>query len=130
MALACPYCYELINPRQLWFRCTGRKAPGRKKCEPQFDQARKELTGVDELVLPSFPGPMRTLRPVNSAVHDVCGAESGIKVCPHCHTRMPAGFGEGDSPLIAMAGARHTGKSVYLKVLAHQLRHGMGRRFD
>ena len=130
MTLACPYCYERINPRQLWFRCTGRKAPGRSACEPAFDQARKELTGIDELVLPSFPGPARSLRPANSAVHEPCGAESGIKVCPHCHTRMPATFGEGNSPLIAMAGAPHTGKSVYLRILADQLRHGMGRRFD
>jgi hypothetical protein len=130
MTLACPYCYERINPRQLWFRCTGRRAPGRTPCERQFDEARKAMTGIDELVLPSFQGPSRSLRPVNSAIHEPCGAESGIKVCPHCHSRMPATFGEGSSPLIAMAGARHTGKSVYLKVLSHQLRHGMGRRFD
>jgi hypothetical protein len=130
MSLACPYCYERINPRQLWFRCTGRKAPGRPACTPQLDTAREELTGIKELVLPSFPGPGRSLRPVNSAVHADCGAASGIKVCPRCHSRLPATFGEGGSPLIAMAGARHTGKSVYLKVLSHQLRHGMGRRFD
>jgi hypothetical protein len=130
MTLACPYCYERINPRQLWFRCTGRKAPGRPPCTPQEDLARKELTGIAELVLPSFPAQGRGLRVPNSATHEVCGAVSGIKVCPHCHSRLPATFGEGSSPLIAMAGAKHTGKSVYLKVLTHQLRHGMGRRFD
>jgi hypothetical protein len=129
MTLACPYCYERINARQLWFRCTGRRAPGRQPCEPQFDEARKNFTGIAEMVLPSFPGPSRVLRPVNSALHEVCGAESGIKVCPHCHSRMPAAFGEGSSPLIAMVGAPHTGKSVYLRILADQLRHGMGRRF-
>ncbi|MDP9793128.1 hypothetical protein J2S43_001640 [Catenuloplanes nepalensis] len=130
MTLAsCPYCYERINPRRLWFRCTGRKAPGRQPCQPEFDRARKELTGIDELVLPSFPGPSRVFQAVNSATHEPCGAVSGIKVCPHCHSRMPATFGEGSSPLIAMAGAPHTGKSVYLRILADQLRNGMGRRF-
>ncbi|MBW6436453.1 hypothetical protein KZ829_22180 [Actinoplanes hulinensis] len=129
MNVACPYCYERINTRRLWFRCTGRKAPGRPACVPQKDPARKELTGIDELVLPSFPAPGRGLLPVNSAVHDVCNAVSGVKVCPHCHSRMPPSFGEGRSPLIAMAGAPHTGKSVYLRILADQLRHGMGLRF-
>ncbi|GAA1635888.1 hypothetical protein [Actinoplanes couchii] len=130
MALACPYCYERINPRRLWFRCTGRKGPGRPACLPRHDPVRRELTGIDELVLPAFPAPGRLLGTVHSAVHEDCNTASGIKVCPHCHSRLPATFGEGDSPLIAMAGAPHTGKSVYLRILADQLRHGMGRRFD
>ncbi|MFD6680165.1 hypothetical protein [Micromonospora parva] len=127
--LSCPYCYGKIDPRGPWFRCTGRRSPGKEPCKPQRDEAREQELGIKELVLPSFAGPRRTLRPVDAAPCPHCGSESAVKVCPHCHSRLPAAFGEGRSPLIAMAGARRTGKSVYLKVLSHQLRRGMGQRF-
>ncbi|MGC5052857.1 hypothetical protein ACLQ2S_15550 [Micromonospora sp. DT48] len=127
---SCPYCYGKIDPRRPWFRCTGRRSPGKEPCKPQWDEARDREFQDKQLVLPSFAGPRRALRPVHSAPCPHCETESAVKVCPNCHTRLPAAFGEGRSPLIAMAGARHTGKSVYLKVLAHQLRRGMGQRFN
>ena len=127
---ACPYCYGRINLRAPWFRCTGRKPPGEVPCQRQYDEAQERELGRRELVLPSFPAQGRSLRPVNEATCPHCGLVSGIKVCPNCHNRLPATFGEGSSPLIAMAGAKKTGKTVYLRVLANQLRNGMGQRFD
>ncbi|MFI0794025.1 hypothetical protein ACH4OY_15240 [Micromonospora rubida] len=126
---SCPYCYAKIDLRAPWFRCTGRRSPGKDPCKPQWDEARDREIGIKELVLPSFPGARRALRAVTASPCPDCGTESAVKVCPTCHSRLPATFGEGRSPLIAMAGARHTGKSVYLKVLSYQLRHGMGQRF-
>jgi len=128
--LACPYCYVRINLRAPWFRCTGRKPPGKVACQRQYDEAQERELGRREMVLPSFPAQGRGFRPVNEATCPDCGMVSGIKVCPNCHNRLPATFGEGSSPLIAMAGAKNTGKTVYLRVLANQLRNGMGRRFD
>ncbi|MEV5689690.1 hypothetical protein [Micromonospora globbae] len=128
-SLSCPYCYSKIDMRAPWFRCTGRRPPGKEPCAPRWDTDRERELGVKEMVLPSFAGPRRGLRTVIAAACPDCGVESAVRVCPTCHSRLPATFGEGRSPLIAMAGARHTGKSVYLKVLSHQLRNGMGRRF-
>jgi hypothetical protein len=127
---SCPYCYVKIDTRKPWFRCTGRPAPGRQPCQPQWDDHRAQAIGIKEMVLPSFPGPGGGLRVAAAARCPHCTGESGLKVCPNCHSRLPAGFGENDSPLIAVVGARHTGKSVYLKVLSYQLRHGLGRQFD
>ncbi|MBL7258035.1 hypothetical protein [Paractinoplanes lichenicola] len=127
--LACPYCYARINLREPWFRCTGRKPPGKEACKRSQDEAQvRELNNM-ELVLPSFEATSRGFRSINEATCPDCGVVSGVKVCSNCHSRLPATFGEGKSPLIAMAGAKHTGKTVFLRVLANQLRQGMGQRF-
>ena len=129
--LACPFCYHRIDGRKLWFRCTGRGSPGKPGCKPQHDAARKEHIGIEENVLPAFAPPAGfTLRAPDNATCPFCGADSGVKVCPVCHTKLPATFGQGRSPLIAMVGAKRTGKTVYLKVLSHQLRKKLGRRFS
>lgn len=125
---SCPFCYVKIDTRKPWFRCTGRPAPGRTSCQPQWDERREQAIGIKEMALPSFPGPTG-LRVAAAAPCPHCGMDSKLKVCPNCHSRLPAGFGDSESPLIAVVGARHTGKSVYLKVLAHHLRHGLGGRF-
>jgi hypothetical protein len=129
--LSCPYCYRRIDGRNLWFRCTGRGSPGRPRCVPRPDPLRRELTGFDEASLTVFPPPRRTrLVRARLAGCPSCGAETGIRVCPECHTPLPAHFGRSRSPLIAMVGAKGTGKTVYLTVLAHLLLHGLPRRFD
>jgi hypothetical protein len=128
--LACPFCYERVDAKRLWFRCTGRGAPGKEPCKPQFDDARKRAIDSDEHVLPSFAPVGRSLRTPTSAVCPDCGSQTGVKVCPWCHTKLPPGFGEGHGPLIAMIGAKGTGKSVYLKVLSYQLRNDLRRQFE
>ncbi|MBM2620832.1 hypothetical protein JIG36_35565 [Actinoplanes sp. LDG1-06] len=132
--LSCPYCYSAIRRRaDLWFACTGRKQPGKEVCRPVVDEARRSLTGYAVPSRPVFPPPS-TLLPFTgtSSTADCpdCGGPTGIRVCPHCHTRLPAVFGESASPMIAMVGARATGKSVYLTVLTHQMRSVLFREFD
>jgi hypothetical protein len=128
--LKCPFCYQAIDGRRLWFRCTGRGSPGKPGCVPGEDEARKRATGNEELVLPSFPAPGRGLRRAGEALCAACGAKTSVRVCPFCHTRMPASFGRERSPLIAMVGAKGTGKTVYLGTVANELRRGLGSRFQ
>jgi hypothetical protein len=44
-----------------------------------------------------------------------------FEVCPTCHFPLPDGWRNGQSICIAMAGARATGKSLYIAVLVKQL---------
>lgn len=44
-----------------------------------------------------------------------------IEICPVCHFVLPNGWRRGHAVCIAMAGARATGKSLYLAVLIRQL---------
>jgi hypothetical protein len=127
--LACPYCYQRIDGSRLWYQCTGRGSPGRKGCTPAKDEARANLTGFREPVRPSFPPTSKVSFGPSKANCPTCGAESGIRACPKCHTPLSSNFGPSESPLIAMVGAKGTGKTVFLTVLAHELLNGLRRRF-
>jgi hypothetical protein len=127
----CPYCYHRISTRRLWYQCNGRGSVGREGCTAKtLDQARKEEAGYLRAVRPSY-GPSRLrIRASRHAACPDCGARSGIRVCPRCHTPLPVGFDSSRSPLIAMIGAKNTGKTVYLTVLANELRTALRRRFQ
>ncbi len=128
--VACPHCYVRVEPRGLWYRCAGRGSAGRAGCAPAEDLERRRLTGYAGLCLPSYP-PLRqgVVGIVGPACPD-CGGESGRRVCPNCHTPVPADFGQSASPLVGLVGAKGTGKSVYLAVLARELTTSTRRRFD
>ena len=128
--LACPYCYNRIDGNRLWYQCTGRGSPGRPGCTKTRDEARAALTGFGESVRPSFPPTAKLSFGPAKANCPKCGSESGIRTCPSCHTPLSSNFGAAESPLIAMVGAKGTGKTVFLTVLAHELVNGLRRRFD
>lgn len=59
------------------------------------------------------PPPPQSINPnVNAAV---------VEVCPVCHFTLPPHWRDGQAFCIAMAGARATGKSLYIGVLVKQL---------
>jgi hypothetical protein len=128
--LACPYCYHRIPAQRLWYQCSGQAAPGFKACTPTRDADRERETGY---VLPARPayGPQRNkLIPApRKEMCPTCRGSSGVRVCPCCHTPLSVNFAESTSPLIAMVGAKNTGKTVYLTVLSQELRTGLRRRF-
>lgn len=126
--ISCPYCYHRIPGHRLWYQCAGRGVPGTPGCKPERDQARQEQTGYAVDSRPSFP-PTRPGPAPRRAPCPTCHGVSGIRVCPVCHTPLSANFGESASPLIAMVGAKGTGKTVYLTVLAHELRTNLRKRF-
>ncbi|MBB5872973.1 hypothetical protein F4553_006407 [Allocatelliglobosispora scoriae] len=129
--ISCPYCYRRTRAGQLHYQCNGRGSVGRAGCKADTsDPDRVRETGYTQPVRRSYP-PLRSWwRSPRQAPCPSCGSLSGIRVCPHCHTPLPVSFGTSNSPLIAMIGAKGTGKSVYLTVLANELRVGLRRRFQ
>ncbi|MEV7628696.1 hypothetical protein [Actinoplanes sp. NPDC089786] len=127
--LACPYCYHRIPANRLWYQCSGQSAPGFKACTAVRDPDRERETGLNVMSRPAY-GPQRKLIPApRKEVCPACHGASGIRVCPCCHTPLSVNFAESTSPLIAMVGAKNTGKTVYLTVLSQELRTGLRRRF-
>ncbi|MCA2211639.1 TRAFAC clade GTPase domain-containing protein [Jidongwangia harbinensis] len=132
----CPYCYHEIDRRRLSFACTGNYAPGRRPCRRTVDEQRLQETGYAEESYPVFrpPAPDSLLAWWRShrsrqAYCPFCGGRTGKQACPCCHTPLPSNFRDSFSPVIGMAGAVSTGKTVYLTVLAQQLTNVLGRRF-
>lgn len=125
--LTCPYCYEGFTPREIRFRCHGRLSPTGKQCQRQRDQVLDQRMGPRRThdLPPDFAADGR--RP--TAVHADCEGETTYRICPVCHSALPVQFGRVDNRLIAMVGAKASGKTVYMTVLLHEMRHRVGEAF-
>jgi hypothetical protein len=124
--LTCPYCYEGFAKKRILFRCSGLIGPTGKQCKATRDKVLFDRFGIQDALPPTFTGDGKQ----RSAVHELCGCRTHHRVCPYCHSRLPVDFGWIDNRLIAMIGAKESGKTVYMTVLLHELMHGVGRRFD
>jgi len=120
--LYCPYCYSGFSEREIWFRCSGRMGPKGQRCAPEIDKLLGDRTGFAGALPPVFDADGR-MRVANCPQ---CGAESTTRICPACHSQLPVHFGKVRSRLIALVGAKESGKTVYMTVLVHELMHRVG----
>jgi hypothetical protein len=120
--LYCPYCYSGFSEREIWFRCSGRIGPKGQRCTPEIDKLLRDRTGFAGALLPVFDADGR----MRAANCPECGAESTTRICPACHSQLPVHFGKVRSRLIALVGAKESGKTVYMTVLVHELMHRVG----
>jgi hypothetical protein len=122
----CPYCYEEISGRQLWFRCTGRISRSGKRCSPQVDTVLRARTGFSGALPPAFAADGRR----DEASCPECDGETRIRICPVCHSRLPVHFAKVGSRLIVPVGAKEAGKTVFMTVLVHELMHQTGHQLN
>jgi uncharacterized Zn-finger protein len=125
--LACPYCYHAFAAREILFRCTGRADFDGVACEPRRDEVlEKQMRQSANLLPPVFtPG-----KSTDEATCPWCQQRTRIQVCPSCHSRLPATFMSVEGRLIALAGPSLAGKTAFMTVLLHELRHNAGERLD
>ena len=120
--LGCPYCSEAFAERDISFRCSGRTGPDGQRCDVQPDDARGRWLNDTRPLPPVFAADGRQ----PSAVCPGCGESTHEHVCPHCHRRLPHGFGQADHWPVAIVGSAQSGKTVLLTVLIHELSHQLG----
>jgi len=130
--LACPYCYETFTARQILFRCHGRPSKDGKTCPLRHDERLVARRGPDHRreLGPIFKPGGLTGGSTNSANCPDCGNTSNYRVCPVCHSQLPAQFGMVGNRLVGMAGAKDSGKTVFMTVLLHELRNRVGAQFN
>lgn len=127
--VTCPFCYHRTNRLRPWFECSGMAAPGWPACPKKPDPVRQSEAGREEPMYPVFPPPWSWLPSPRRAYCPDCNGRTGQRVCAECHSPLPANFGGSFSPVIAVVGARSTGKTVYLIVVAEHLRSVVRDRF-
>ncbi|MFD7500707.1 hypothetical protein [Streptomyces sp. NPDC059850] len=122
--LTCPYCYETFASREIRFRCNCRLSRIGKKCERRRDPVLDERFGrrPGHEVGPDFAADGRK----TTAPCPDCTSESTYRICPICHVELPVQFGMVENRLIAMVGARSSGKTIYMTVLLHEMRNQVG----
>jgi hypothetical protein len=123
--LYCPYCYRPFKEREIVFRCAGRVGAAGKKCETKNDRILSSRMGDNEKKYPVFSADGRKL----SAECPTCKETTNYRLCPECHSQLPVHFGKVDGRMIALVGAKDSGKTVFVTVLLHELMHKVGRRF-
>ncbi|MFB7514637.1 hypothetical protein [Streptomyces sp. NPDC056144] len=134
----CPYCFERSQAARLPYRClmsrTGLR--GGTPCDPERDDLWAGFTGGTAAPSaymrgPVFPAP-RALpwsRGGGRAECPRCGVASPVRVCAGCHSDLPSDYCSQDSRIIALIGAKASGKSTYVSVLVNELRHRVGQSF-
>jgi hypothetical protein len=123
--LVCPYCFAETTRRRLRFRCAGSGAGRTGGCAPELDSVYAEHMGsaAGAVLPPVFDADGRKPR----AVHAVCNQLSLRRVCPGCHSDLPGDYCDVDSRLVALVGAKNSGKSTFIGVLVHELMNRVGQ---
>jgi len=122
--LACPYCYEIFPEWRIEFRCSGRPGPNGDRCEPEPDRLLESRLGITG----DRPHTFRDGRHRYRSVCPVSKAKTTTRVCPICHSTLPVHFGRIRSQLIALVGARDSGKTVFMTVFMHEFGYRLGDR--
>jgi hypothetical protein len=114
----CPRCFTPLSPQHhLWtlpVQAGGQRY--RDNIATAFQGAPVDIGPVFTWTRPlGFHGPP----PVAQVNQTLKG--SAVEICPVCHFELPNGWRAGHAICIAMAGARATGKSLFIAVLIKQL---------
>ncbi len=115
----CPHCFQRLAESEFVWTC----ASGR--CPTPVDEEASALhgapVGVGPVVRVSRPEPApRGWKPPVGVDCPSC-SQPAKEACPRCRYPLPVDWRDGEAVCIAMAGARATGKSVYVGVLVKQV---------
>ncbi len=70
-------------------------------------------------------GELQFLKDQNGFIHEVIdteGRHSNVRICPHCHNRLPFEFGKYPIKYIPVVGITSSGKTVYLSQLLQNMK--------
>ncbi|WP_329430055.1 hypothetical protein OG339_17800 [Streptosporangium sp. NBC_01495] len=124
--ITCPYCFTRVARDRVAFRCAGRAGHG-TGCDPRADEVLGRHRGG---AAPSLPPVFSVRRPGRRARCPDCGRETGWRACPECHSRLPAEYCANPGKIVALVGAKGSGKSTYIAVLLHELMNRVGAELD
>lgn len=123
-SVVCPFCYQRINPSQLWYQCLGL---GDGTCKKAVDRVRERLTKSTLETYPSFPAGEGMPR---NAPCPACGSRPNLRACPKCHTALPVHFDESEIAIFGLVGSKGSGKTVLMTVLVKELRGAIAKRYQ
>ncbi|HHV20608.1 MAG TPA: hypothetical protein GXZ30_03590 [Propionibacterium sp.] len=112
----CPYCFHDLAEKYA-FQCQGR-------CNAVEDPVGTRLWGAPRVWKPTVViSPQPGHPPDQVSNPPACRHCDGpmAECCPTCHQFLPQDWRQGSATCIALAGARATGKSIYIGVLVKLL---------
>ncbi|WP_031486846.1 TRAFAC clade GTPase domain-containing protein [Streptomyces bicolor] len=140
----CPYCFDRASAAKLPYRClmTASGVRGGTPCGPQRDDIWAGFMGPGAPPAARMRGPVFTparrlaALPVpvgprggSSVPCPDCGVPTPVRVCRACHNDLPSDYCDQDSRIIALVGAKASGKSTYVSVLVNELNQRVGQAY-
>lgn len=125
----CPYCFQKADHNNIWFQCSNPVCTEQDKIRTEFEDCRPlsgtETARVFQRVFP-IPATNPILRHFGvenpmQAECETCHCTTSTQVCPHCHSLYPQRVDGLSNSIIAIIGAKETGKSHYVAVLIQQI---------
>ncbi len=113
MVTRCPHCFVALPSERYAFRCTG-------SCREDVDHRLSAARGTEERGKPVVEVESRPGQEVAGATCGSCRTPTRQEVCPGCHYPLLPGWRRCTTTCLATAGARASGKSIYLGVLKKQ----------
>lgn len=118
----CPRCFNVLPDHlSVWAEAKPRD-PSNDEVASAFRGRPVSMGKIVEYQLPAGSPPEG---PRQQAEHDLGG--SVIEICPVCHYHLPPYWRFGNATCLAMAGARSTGKTVFIAVMIKQLQRHLER---
>jgi len=115
----CPHCFHTLSDDLFAWVC--RSGSCQTKPDPQASALHGTPVSTGPLIRIRRPNPSpKGWAPPERVECSACHI-SRVEACPDCRFDLPRGWRAGQATCIAMAGARVTGKTVYLGVLVKQL---------
>lgn len=130
----CPGCFERHPLAEVEFRCIS----GKPSCRGEGDKLFVEFWGRSPLAKgrvfaqpPSngFMSLVRRFWPSETAKCPECPITSTLRLCPTCHSELPASTGRGKQLVFGVIGAKESGKSHYVATLIHAIQREMSTAF-
>ena len=117
----CPFCFDRFHLSDTPFRCGALPA----KCSWATDEVLEQIWDDARPIGRVIPatGKFRTEAPCEN-----CKTLSQLRLCPHCHQELPAGFAEVRNYALAVVGASNAGKSHFLTTAIETFRNDRGPR--
>ena len=128
--ITCPFCFEDFKYSEAEYSCAN------ARCAQEEDRVYAEARSLTRAVRSHvFKGPApsvlsRLSNRIPSASCDKCGRPSSKRLCPSCHFELSHDAGLTDDHLIAIIGAKNTGKGHYFGTLVYRLEHETGMQFQ
>lgn len=130
--ITCPFCFEVFPSQSAMFRCSNPRCSGREE-DTVYSEAlgvRTPPTGRAFSAAPRSGLLSRFSQEMPKAACDKCGKDTNVRICPSCHFELSHDAGLIDDYVIAIIGAKGTGKGHYLATLIHRLEHEVGTQFQ
>lgn len=120
MLTKCPRCFSVLDD-DAYAWTVAPQSPGPRYRDPVASAYLGDETECGPIHV--LHRPARYYGPLRPSAADASRALNApvAEICPVCHFVLPRGWRQGQAICIAMAGARATGKSLYIAVLVKQL---------